>query len=213
MSTRLYILFALVSLALAAPLSADNGEPAGAEGKTAKTTKSGKAPTAARLAPEREAAVLAFVKNNHPQLSELLIYLREKQPKQYERAVRDLFRTTERLAKIHDQDRDRYKLELKAWQVKSRIQLIAARLRMSPDDDQLQGELRQALAEDARNRQALLEGQRKKFAEKVESLDAAIDNLKANRNAMIDAEFKRITATGKKPTPKPAAQPTTKSKK
>src|SRR5687767_13810045 len=54
------------------------------------------------ITPEREAAVMTFVKHHHAELAELLIHLKENAPKEYERAVRDLFRTSERLAQVQE---------------------------------------------------------------------------------------------------------------
>jgi hypothetical protein len=52
------------------------------------------------VTPERQAAVMTFVQRNHPELADLLAHLKARQPAEYEGAVRELFRTTERLAQI-----------------------------------------------------------------------------------------------------------------
>ena len=52
----------------------------------------------------REAAALAFVHEHHPELESLLASLKERQPKQYEAAIRDLFRHSERLAGYQEKD-------------------------------------------------------------------------------------------------------------
>src|SRR5689334_8604162 len=56
------------------------------------------------VSPEREAAVMTFVRRHHEELEALLIHLREARPKEYEKALRELFRVTERLGQIQDRD-------------------------------------------------------------------------------------------------------------
>ena len=63
----------------------------------------------------REAAVMAFVREHHAELADLLLYLKSNQPKEYQLAVRDLFRTSERLAQMQERDFKRYELELALW--------------------------------------------------------------------------------------------------
>ena len=56
----------------------------------------------AKLAPEREAMALAFMQKNHPELNELLVYLKERDQQRYRLAVHGLHRTSLRLAQYHD---------------------------------------------------------------------------------------------------------------
>src|SRR5688500_7902960 len=53
-----------------------------------KNKPKGSVKTLPGITPEREAAVMTFVKQHHPELSELLIHLKEHTPKEYDRAVR-----------------------------------------------------------------------------------------------------------------------------
>src|SRR5690242_13764878 len=73
--------------------------------------KENKAKSAILVTPEREAAVLTFVQRNHAELADLLAALKTNDPQQYERAIRDIFRTTERLAQIQERDPLQYELE------------------------------------------------------------------------------------------------------
>ncbi len=77
------------------------------------------------MTPEREAAALDFVKSHHPELVALLDQLKAKDRRQYDVVVRDLFRTSERLATMHANDLSRYEIALRAWKLKSRIQVLA----------------------------------------------------------------------------------------
>src|ERR1700719_964914 len=96
------------------------------------------------LTPEREAAAITFVRQHHAELVDLLNQLKESKPAEYQAAIRELFQTSERLAPLSEQAPPRYELELEAWKVKSRIQLLAARSTMSGDksfEDQLHAAL------------------------------------------------------------------------
>ncbi len=85
------------------------------------------------ITPEREAAVNTFVSLHHAELESLLKKLKTSNPKQYDKAVRELYLTSERLAQLHESEPQRYELELQAWQVQSRVQLLTAKITMSPD--------------------------------------------------------------------------------
>src|SRR5689334_3765831 len=76
--------------------------------------KDGKIRPNIAVTPEREAAVMTFVQRNHVELADLLGYLKTSQPEEYERAIKDIFRTTERLAAIQERDPLQYELEIAA---------------------------------------------------------------------------------------------------
>ena len=62
-------------------------------------------------------------------------------------------------------DEARYQRDLAAWQLKSRIQLLVARIKMSPGDEKLRAELKEAVTEQiAQQREQLI-------AELQEALD------------------------------------------
>src|ERR1044072_4454752 len=107
------------------------------------------------VTPEREAAVLTFVQRSHAELADLLRALRDTQPSEYERAIKEIFRTTERLAQIQERDPLQYELEIVVWTAQSRVQLLAARLKME-ESDELVAKLREALKAQNNARIALL---------------------------------------------------------
>lgn len=176
-----------------------------------KTTEGNKVKPNHPLPPEREAAVLKFVQENHPELGGLLAHLKENRPADYERAVRELVRVTERLAQIQQKDKELYALELKLWLVQSRLQLLSARLQMGPSDE-LKAELTAALGEQVDSRAALLTAEREKLQRRVSKLDDDLKAAQADRQKTIDNQLKSILAaatTGKnkaKPaSPRPGA--------
>src|SRR5947207_8298247 len=121
---------------LLAQSSAQNsGDSAPTSAKAAqKSSASARGPKAKPpilVTPEREAAVMTFVQRNHAELADLLTSLKTSQPQEYEGAIKEIFRTIERLAVIQERDPRQYELEVVAWTAQSRVQLLAAKLKMS----------------------------------------------------------------------------------
>ena len=165
-----------------------DGKPAAASKKDAKT----KLPLA--ITPEREAAVLTFVQRNHPELSDLLASLKASQPEEYERAMREIFRTTERLAQIQERDPLQYELEISAWTAQSKVQLLAARLKMGATDE-LRKQLRAALALQNDAKLALLKHERQKIADRLGKTDREISQYETDREKVIDKQLELLTRT------------------
>ncbi len=161
------------------------------------------------VTPEREAAAMTFVTRHHPRLAELLIYLQEQDPRQYQRAVRDLFRISERLAQLQERDSARYEMELRAWKVRSRIELLAAQLAMQ-DDPAVRQQLRDALRQQMAVQQDLLQRERKRAADRVQRIDDQLEELKSrqqgNLDKRIDALVERKTKGGRVQTPETSSQ-------
>ena len=154
---------------------------------------------------EREAAAMTFVSHHHPELSQLLVYLKKNMPKQYDKAARELFRASERLARLKDNGDDkRYDLELKLWQTRSRAQLLTARLRTRPDD-KLKAELRELLVQQYDLRLSQLEYERDRAAGRLAKVDEQIEQYKNARQQVIDRQMRVLAERKDRPTkPKPA---------
>jgi hypothetical protein len=163
--------------------------------------KEKEAPTAkarqVTITPEREAAVVAFVERNHPELAELLAHLKTAQPKEYDRALRDLFRVTEKLAMVHERDDRQYDLEIKAWKAQSRAQLLVARLKMtdpeSGDSEELKNQLREVLGEQMQARLDVLKLERERVSGRLEKLNDDISRLERDRESVIEMHLKNLT--------------------
>jgi hypothetical protein len=154
--------------------------------------KDGKARPGIVVTPEREAAVTTFVQRNHPELAELLRYLKNGQPAEYERAIREISRTIERLALISERDSLQYELEVAAWTAQSRVQLLAAKLKMESSDE-LQRELRTALAAQNDAKLALLKHERQKASERLSKIDSDISRIEGDREKLIDRQLQLLT--------------------
>ena len=177
--------------------------------KLADKAAGGKAKPHPPITPEREAAVMAFVRQHHAELGELLVRLKASNSQEYERAIRDLSRTSERLAQIRKNDTDRFELELKLWQAQSHSDLLTARLTMTGSDE-LRSQLQQILNEQMDLKQLLLQLDRQRTADKLQKLDEQLNAFDQTRQDAIERQLRSLT--GDKSNSIPNAKPNAKTK-
>jgi hypothetical protein len=168
----------------------------------------------AGFTPEREAAALTFVRAHHPELAELLDRLKARRPQDYEKAIRDLFRVSERLALSREVFPVRYELELRQWKLTSRIQVLSARLSMKRTPEQ-ENELKQLLAEQLEVHRELLAFNLDRAQSRAAMLQKDLDELDAGKQAILDAKFEKAikTADQRKPAGKATGAATGTGKK
>jgi hypothetical protein len=148
------------------------------------------------ITPQREAAVMEFVEKNHSELAGLLTHLKTSQPKEYERAIRDLLRVTEKLGMVKDRDDRQYNLELKAWKAQSRAQLLVARLKMtdpeSANTDELKAQLREILSEQLAARVEVMKLERDRTTARLDKLNQDIGRYEQDREKVIDGHVQNL---------------------
>ncbi|WP_145260921.1 hypothetical protein [Planctomycetes bacterium Pan216] len=156
-----------------------------------------------------EKAVIAFVDEHHAELALLLKRLRQHSDDQYRKALRSLNKQFRRLEKRRSSDETRYQLELDTWKVKSRIELLRARIMVTPDEDQ-----RKELEELARRRIdleiAILEYESDRLRRRAELMRQRVERLRRDRDKRAEEEVRRAFATEKKPSKNPKASEPTK---
>jgi hypothetical protein len=166
---------------------------------------------------EQEAQAIAFIKQHHGELVDLVTKLKKTNQKQYEKAIGDLAKTSKTLAETEQRDPRRYELDLRAWQTQSRIQVLAARMSMEKSPE-IEAELKAALREQVAVRLQQHELERERLTARLEKLDTAITRLKETSDEEADRAFDRIAkglpAGGKqtKPTSSQAVKPETRNK-
>lgn len=140
---------------------------------------------------EREADALRFVRNHHTELADLLEQLKGMNLPQYQRAIRELYQASELLAAARLRDPERYKLDLEAWQWKSRVELLAARLASSRDPS-MEKDLRRLLGKqvDVQLAQQYLE--RDRLRQKLEKVETQIRRLESDRDKTIENRFRKL---------------------
>ncbi len=210
MGCKVFLCLPLVVLMLAGELLAQSSSSGSATSQSSKTPAKGgvtekltgvtsSKPRSSGLTPEREAAAMTFVRQHHAELVELLRYLKEQQPTAYEQAVMDLFRASERLAQQQEQNLERYEIDLELWKTESRIELLAARLKMagrdSPEGESLAPQLKSLLEQRHDLRQERLLFERRKLAERAERLDRQLAAMKENREQSINRELQRFVGS------------------
>lgn len=191
-----FLLATMAALVGGSAVVAQNREKTAAADNAAKSTKPSttKKPVRVVITPGREAAAMTFAKLHHPELSELLVRLKKGNRREYDRAVRQLYLTSERLARFKTRfptRPERHKLAVKAWKLDSRIKLLAARMAMSADE-KLEAELKAALVERVDVKRRELELERDRLRERVKSLDKSIERLTNNREALLKKDFQRV---------------------
>lgn len=147
-----------------------------------------------RLTAEQQQSALDFVKEHHPQLNALISRLKKRDPAEYQKALKDVFRTCERLQRMEGRDRPRFEVELKLWKVGSRTRLLAARM-ATDQSPELESQLRELLNErtDLRLQQLTLE--RERLNNRIERIDSQVSQLAGERDAVIDKEIERLRRT------------------
>jgi hypothetical protein len=181
-----------ISIAAADELSRDK--------KAAEKPADAKESALPNFSAEREAAALTFVRQNHPELASLLTAMSKKNPAQYQNAVRDLYKTSERITNLRSKDSRRADLELDVWKHQSRINLLAARLRTA-DSPKLRDDLRKAVADKVDASTRRLEYDVVEARARVEKQEKALQSLKDKREKSIENLY-QASLRSAKPTKK-----------
>lgn len=144
--------------------------------------------------PEREAAALRLVKDHHPELGEVLARLKQLNDEQYRQAIRQLFQEADRLARARASDEKLYELMLESWKVKSRIEVLAARLACGKArDPELEAELKQLLYRQVDLHRQTIEHNRERALATLKVMEANIKLLGDRREEFVERRFRTLT--------------------
>jgi hypothetical protein len=188
-SLGLFVLVGLLLTSVSVSTAADSG--------LVPAAKKDRAKTPVVVTAEQEAEVLAFLRQHHTELANLLGHLQRNRPAEYARAVRDIWHASERLRQVEKGDNDRYELELQSWVIQSKIQLLAVRLAMN-DSPGLRQELRQLLADQFDLKVRLAQIDRERTAERLRKLDEQLQRLTDQRAEILDREFLAVTRSSER---------------
>ena len=141
---------------------------------------------------EQEAEALRFVREHHPQLADLLSQLKSSNTAQYQQAIRDLHRAATTLGETQKNDPKKYELDLKAWEVSSKIQVLAARYIMTPSPE-LENEIKAKLLEQIDIKLEQQKFDRERTAKRLERLDAVIAKTQESRQQEADKALEKLT--------------------
>jgi hypothetical protein len=201
---RTLIPYSLVILAVAGLVAlADDRGPANPRSRPAGAPASGGADRGNRTDrteksdAEREAAALAFVRENHAELADLLEQLKAMKPDQYERAINELWQIQRTLANYKKNEKRRYQPALDVWKARSRAELLAAQMAGTPDaalEDSLRAALKTQL--DAEIRQQKME--RELAAERLKKLDEGIQRLESRHDKLVESRYQIMVRKGQR---------------
>lgn len=160
-----------------------------------------------------EAESLAFAREHHPELAQLLDTLRGMDRRHFDDALRDLSRDVERLMRMRDREPDRYPLSLELWKLESRIRLEVARYSTTGNDD-FQVRLKPLIDQRREARVKLLQLDRSKAVERLKRIDEQLATLRSESDKQTAHEINLLRKSvsskarpGTSPTRKPAAAP------
>lgn len=140
--------------------------------------------------PEREAAALTFVRLNHSELADLLAQLKASNSSEYERAIRELFQTSETLAETKTRDQHRYEIERRAWVVNSRVRVLAARMAMTRSPS-LDDDLKRAVTEQVDIRVQHLVLERDRLQSRLQKVESDIASIQQSRDREVEKRLSR----------------------
>ncbi len=145
-------------------------------------------PESVSVTPARESKALAFAREHHPDLANLMARLKKADPQAYDKALREVSQNIERLSKLRETDTERYDFSLRMWTLDSRIRLLAARSTMS-NDPGIESELRELLRERQDLRLAMLKLERERLHVRLERLNGQIQQLESDPIGVVENDF------------------------
>lgn len=145
--------------------------------------------TPAALTAEQKKQAMAFAREHHPELAELLTQLQKHSPGGFKRGIREVQRSAQRLNRMKEKQPARYEYELKRWKTDSRIRLMTARWIMSQDPD-LEQQILMLLQDRQEARLDRLSKDRDKLAARLKQIEEQLAN--ASDKEAIDNEWKRL---------------------
>lgn len=160
---------------------------------------------------ERERVALAFAREHHRQLADLLERMKRRESRgEYAKAVDDLYETSERLSRL-ERDQERHALMLEIWKLDSRARLLAARMSMTPSP-QHEEELEEILRARVDRQLELYRLERNRASARVERLDKSIQEILEDPEAAAQKSLERVKRSirapaGQRPEVKSPEQP------
>jgi hypothetical protein len=158
-----------------------------------------KKPDLPAFTPAREKAALQFVEKHHAELRQVLDRLQKLNREQYEQAIRELFQESARLAQVQKSDEKLYELLLESWKVKSRSEVLAARLACTKDErGDLEKELKSLLYRQVDLNRQQVEHNRNRLLNTLKAMEANIKLLQDKRDQIVERRFRALTRNRRK---------------
>jgi hypothetical protein len=149
--------------------------------------------------PDAEAAALAFVRENHPELAGLLEQLKPMRPDEYERAVRELATVSRNLSALKVRNPRAYELGLDAWKARSRVELLTAKLASAPGPSpELESQLRRAVEDQLESEIRQQKFERDQVEARLKKVQENLDRLESRRDSIIESRYQAFVKKGQR---------------
>lgn len=148
---------------------------------------------------EREKNALAFVKEHHPELAEILAGLKENKPHEFQRGLREIQGVSQRIAKFREKQPERYALEVQVWKAGSRARLLAAQGAM--DDaasDELKEKIKSELLSQEEGKLKLLEYEQAELQKRLETVQGKLKNGRDGIETRVDQGVDKLLSSAQK---------------
>lgn len=145
----------------------------------------------------REEVALAFAKKHHPELEKILRQLRGMDQKEYAKAIRELYRVSERLSLLESRAPHFYQVQLDLWKANSSATLLAARLQLNPGNEDLRQEFRAALERKFETQVRVNAEELARARERVQRLEQNLERLERDGPQMIERQMRQLMPKNK----------------
>ena len=141
-----------------------------------------------QLAVQNERTAMGLAQKHHPELADLLAGLKNENPKAFASAMQSLYSDATRLKRILSKNPDQHPHALKAWEARSRIRLLAARMkrREKPEDEK---ELLRLLSLEEEAKRRVSELQRERLGQLMQRVDKRLDK---DASQTIEQQLKQL---------------------
>ena len=135
-----------------------------------------------------ESDAIAFVKEHHPELVALLQSLKSMRQKEYDMAIREIVRTKKRLEALAKKEIDLHGMELDAWKLKSKIDLLMAR-GIAQDKSFDKNALRELLSQQLENQKKRWKREQTTLAKHQEQLTELLARTEGFENEKVEQQL------------------------
>jgi hypothetical protein len=159
---------------------------------------------------EQESESMEFVQSHHPELVALLQRLKSMKRDEYETAIRDIVKVRKRLETLEKRDSKLHGVELDAWKLQSKIDLLLARA-VAQDKEFDSSALRTLVQKRVENQKERLELELANLLERQKQIKESLERLEGNEEERISQQLsalmkrvdsKRVKSGKNKPTKK-----------
>ena len=131
---------------------------------------------------------IVFVQEHHPELVSLLQSLKAMRQKEYEMAIREIVRTKKRLETLFKRESEMHAMELDAWKLKSKIDLLVAK-GIARDKSFDTVVLRDLLKQQLENQKKRWKHEQSTLAKRQEQIGDLLSKIEGHEEAKVEQQL------------------------